>query len=178
MKLKTVVLLFSALISQTVTAQVEEVSPTDTRFNQASVKAVIDMAFHTQSERYTEFATLFNLCQKLPDNQQCGEKYEKKRSNYELAKANYNVLLMANEPQWSTLRMPPANYEELVSGLKTLGYLSDEQEKVEQAQTLEGLNQWLEFHDFETTDEIYFMHALLVRAEELSQQLYIERHPI
>lgn len=178
MKLKTVVPLFAALISQTVTAQVEEVSPTGTLFNQASIKAVIDMAFHTQSERYTEFATLFNLCQKLPDNPQCGEKYEKKRSSYELAKANYNVLLMANEPQWITLRMPPANYEELVSGLKTLGYLSDEQEKVEQAQTLEGLNQLLEFHNFAKTDEIYFMHALLVRAEELSQQLSVERHPV
>ncbi|PML54855.1 hypothetical protein [Vibrio lentus] len=178
MKLKTVALLATALISQTVTAQTNAVSPTDTLFNQASVKAVIDMAFNTKSERYTEFASLFNLCQKLPNNPQCGEKYELKRTNYEIAKANYDVLLMTNEPQFITLMMPPVNYEELVSGLKTLGYLSDEQEKVEQVQTLEGLNQWLEFHNFAKTDDIYFMHALLVRAEELSQQLYIERHPI
>lgn len=178
MKLKTIVLLVVALISQTVTAQTKAVSPTDTLFNQGSVKAVIDMAFQTKSERYTEFASLFNLCQKRPNNAQCDEKYELKRTNYEIAKANYDVLLMTNEPQFITLMMPPVNYEELVSGLKTLGYLSDKQEKVEQAQTLEGLNQWLEFHNFAKTDEIYFMHALLVRAEELSQQLSVERHPI
>jgi hypothetical protein len=60
MKLKTIVLLV-ALISQTVTAQTNAVSSTDTLFNQGSVKAVIDMAFNTKSERYTEFASLFNL---------------------------------------------------------------------------------------------------------------------
>ena len=178
MKLKTIVLLVVALISQTVTAQTKAVSPTDTLFNQGSVKAVIDMAFQTKSERYTEFASLFNLCQKRPNNAQCDEKYELKRTNYEIAKANYDVLLMTNEPQFITLMMPPVNYEELVSGLKTLGYLSDEPEKVEQAQTLDALNEWLVLHRFARTDEIYFMHALMVRAEELSQKLYIERHPV
>ncbi|NOJ02525.1 hypothetical protein F0236_02035 [Vibrio splendidus] len=177
MKLKTIVLLI-ALISQTVTAQTNAVSSTDTLFNQGSVKAVIDMAFNTKSERYTEFASLFNLCQKRPNNPQCGEKYKTKRTNYEVANANYNVLLMTNEPQFITLMMPPVNYEELVSALKTLGYMSDKQVKVDPAQTLEALNQWLEFHNFVETDEIYFMHALMVRAEELSQKLYIERHPV
>lgn len=177
MKLKTIVLLV-ALISQTVTAQTNAVSSTDTLFNQGSVKAVIDMAFNTKSERYTEFASLFNLCQKRPNNPQCGEKYKTKRTNYEVANANYNVLLMTNEPQFITLMMPPVNYEELVSALKTLGYMSDKQVKVDPAQTLEALNQWLEFHNFVETDEIYFMHALMVRAEELSQKLYIERHPV
>ena len=177
MKLKTIVLLV-ALISQTVTAQTNAVSSTDTLFNQGSVKAVIDMAFNTKSERYTVFASLFNLCQKRPNNPQCGEKYKTKRTNYEVANANYNVLLMTNEPQFITLMMPPVNYEELVSALKTLGYMSDKQVKVDPAQTLEALNQWLEFHNFVETDEIYFMHALMVRAEELSQKLYIERHPV
>lgn len=178
MKLRIVVLLATALISQTVTAQTNSLSPTDALFNQASVKAVIDMAFNTKSERYTEFASLFNLCQKRPSNPQCGEKYKAKRTNYEVANANYNVLLMTNEPQFITLMMPPVNYEELVSGLKTLGYLSDEPEKVEQAQTLDALNEWLVLHRFARTDEIYFMHALMVRAEELSQQLHTERHPV
>ena len=178
MKLKTVVLLVVALISQTVIAQTKAVSPTDTLFNQASVKVVIDMAFQTKSERYTEFATLFNLCQKRPSNPQCGEKYELKRTNYEIAKANYDVLLMTNEPQFITLMMPPINYDELVLALKTLGYLSGKQEKVDHAQTLDALNEWLVLHSFAKTEEIYFIHAQMVRAEELSQQLYIERHPI
>ncbi len=178
MKLKTAVLLAAALISQVVSAQNKAVSPTDTLFNQASVKAVIDMAFNTKSERYTEFASLFNLCQKRPNNPQCGEKYNTKRTNYEVANANYNVLLMTNEPQFITLMMPPINYEELVSGLKTLGYLSSEQEEVEHAQTLDALNEWLLLHSFAKTDEIYFMHALMVRAEELSQQLQIERDSV
>ncbi|MFA0233327.1 hypothetical protein AB4491_30695, partial [Vibrio sp. 10N.261.45.A7] len=109
MKLKTAVLLAAALFSQVAIAQVKEVLPTDTLFNQASIKAVIDMAFHTKSERYTEFATLFNLCQKLPKNPQCGEKYDAKRTNYEVAKANYDVMLMTNDPQFITLMMPPIN---------------------------------------------------------------------
>ncbi|MEZ9700157.1 hypothetical protein AB4455_08355 [Vibrio sp. 10N.261.46.E12] len=176
MKLKTAVLLAAALFSQVAIAQVKEVLPTDTLFNQASIKAVIDMAFHTKSERYTEFATLFNLCQKLPKNPQCGEKYDAKRTNYEVAKANYDVMLMTNDPQFITLMMPPINYEELVSGLKTLGYLSSELEEVEHAQTLDALNEWLLLHSFAKTDEIYFMHALMVRAEELSQQLQVERY--
>ncbi|MCF7485182.1 hypothetical protein [Vibrio sp. A2-1] len=177
MKLKTIVLLV-ALISQTVTAQTNAVSPTDTLFNQGSVKAVIDMAFNTKSERYTEFASLFNLCQKRPNNPQCGEKYKTKRTNYEVANANYNVLLMTNEPQFITLMMPPVNYEELVSGLQILGYLDCEQESVDLVQTLDALNEWLVLHRFAKTDEIYFMHALMVRAEELSQKLHTERYPV
>ena len=176
MKLKTVVLLIATLLSQTVTAQTKAVSPTDTLFNQASIQAVIDMAFHTKSERYTEFASLFNLCQKRPNNPQCGEKYNTKRTNYEVAKANHDVLLMTNDPQFLTLKMPLSNHQELVSALKTLGYLSSAQEKVEYAQTLDALNEWLVLHSFAKTDEIYFMHALMVRAEELSQQLQTERY--
>ncbi|CAH6832904.1 conserved exported hypothetical protein [Vibrio chagasii] len=178
MRFKTAALLTAALFSQAVSAQTEQPIPAEHLFNQASVGAVIDMAFDTKSQRYTEFATLFNLCQKLPDNPQCGEKYEKKRSNYELAKANYNVLLMANEAQFIDLMMPPSNYPELVSALKTLGYLSENETKAEHSLVLEALNEWLVLHSFAKTDEIYFMHALMVRAEELSQQLYIERHPI
>lgn len=178
MKLKTAVLLAVALISQAATAQVKEVLSTDTLFNQASVKAVIDMAFHTKSERYTEFATLFNLCQKLPQNSQCGEKYKAKRTSYEVAKANYDVLVMTNDPQFITLMMPPSNYDEVVTALKTLGYLKKNQGNVVYAQTLDALNQWLVLHNFSKTEDIYFMHALLVRAEELSQQLQIERQPV
>ncbi|MEZ9764847.1 hypothetical protein AB4278_18320 [Vibrio splendidus] len=173
MKLKTAVLLAAAFVSQTATAEVEK----DALFNQASVKAVVDMAFQTKSERYTEFATLFNLCQKLPNDPQCGEKYTAKRTSYEVAKANHDVLLMTNNPQFITFMMPQSNYDEVVTALKKLGYLNEMQEKVEYAQTLDALNEWLVLHDFVETDEIYLMHALMVRAEELSQQLNTERHP-
>ncbi|MEZ9722516.1 hypothetical protein AB4354_09220 [Vibrio splendidus] len=178
MKLKTAVLLVAAFISQTATAQTDEALSTDSLFNQTSVKAVIDMAFRTKSERYTEFATLFNLCQKLPKNPQCGEKYEAKRTSYEVAKANHDVLLMTNNPQFIALMMPPSNYDEVVTALKTLGYLKKNQGNVEYAQTLDALNQWLVLHNFSKTEDIYLMHALLVRAEELSQQLQIERHSV
>lgn len=176
MRFKTTALLTAALFSQAVSAQTEQSVTAEYLFNQVSVNAVIDMAFDTKSRKYTEFATLFNLCQKLPDDPQCGEKYEKKRSNYELAKANYNVLLMTNEAEFIDLMMPPSNYPELVSALKTLGYLSENQTKEDHSIVLEALNEWLVLHSFAKTDEIYFMHALMVRAEELSQQLQTERY--
>lgn len=176
MRFKTTALLTAALFTQTVSAQTEQSVTAEYLFNQVAVNAVIDMAFDTKSRQYTEFATLFNLCQKLPDDPQCGEKYEKKRSNYELAKANYNVLLMTNEAEFIDLMMPPSNYPELVSALKTLGYLSENQTKADHSIVLEALNEWLVLHSFAKTDEIYFMHALMVRAEELSQQLQTERY--
>ncbi len=171
MNLKSLTLLSLSLFTHAVHAHPEQPSHMEKLFNQEAVKAVIDVAFETKNVRYTEFATLFNLCQKVPDSEQCGEEYDAKRKNYEIAKANHDVLLMANHPEFIGLLMPPSNYPELTHALKVLGYLNPDLDDIKNDQVLSALNYWLKKHDFSETEQIYFMHALLVRTEELSMQL-------
>ncbi|MCK6263469.1 hypothetical protein KP803_09305 [Vibrio sp. ZSDE26] len=169
----SVVSIISLSIAPAALSQTSSDESVSTLFNQTSVDAVISVAYQTKSTRYSEFAQLFNLCQKHPVDERCGEEYKLKKSHYEIAKSNHGALVMVNTPEFRSLFMPPVNYPEFVGSLTALGYLSEEQEqeKLKQEQVLAALNQWLDLNGFDQTTEIYFMHALLVRAQELSQQL-------
>jgi hypothetical protein len=177
MKLKQTLLLSLALLTQVAHAQQDVAATIESLFARTSLDAMLEVASETKSERYTEFATLFNYCQKLPNDDKCGKEYNVKRENYEVAKANHDVLIMAQDPEFIGLLMPASNYPELVHALKALGYLSVESsaKNAKHEQVMVALNRWLEAHNFSKTEQIYFMHALLVRTEELSKQL-IEQH--
>ncbi|MGF1694117.1 hypothetical protein L4D20_13415 [Vibrio kyushuensis] len=175
-KLIAVLAMFTVSITPIASAETIDTNDIDRLFNQASVDAVISMAYQTKSARYTDFAQLFNLCQKRPQDERCGDEYKTKRTNYEVAKSNHGALVMVNTPEFQSLFMPEVNYPEFVGSLKALGYLDSDLEssktnQINQEQLLVALNRWLDSNGFEQTSEIYFMHALLVRAQELSQQL-------
>ncbi|MGF1755258.1 hypothetical protein L4C33_16895 [Vibrio makurazakiensis] len=164
------------LLASSVMASPNSEVEVDRLFKTESVDAVISMAFETKSSRYTEFAQLFNLCQKRPNDERCGDEYKGKRTRYEVAKSNYGALLMVNAPEFRTLPMPEVNHPEFVNSLKVLGYLKSDLDNVSKEQALFALNQWLVMNDFEMTSDVFLMHALLVRAQELSQLLEMERN--
>lgn len=141
-------------------------------FVEEEIQTMISVAYQTKSTRYANFATLFNLCQKQPEDARCGDEYTQKKSHYETANANHAVLTMVYGQEFKYLLMPEVNYPELVEALRNLGYLGNGIERdVNYSDTLAALNEWLMSHNMPKTDDIYFLHALLVRTEELSQLL-------
>ncbi|NOH98219.1 hypothetical protein [Vibrio sp. 99-70-13A1] len=151
-------------------------SDLDGLYNEEQVNAIISLAFETKSTRYTEFARLFNRCQKQPNHPDCGDSYTAKRTQYEIAKANHAVLQMVYKDEFKYLLMPEVNSPELVVSLQSLGYLNSRSgEDVSYEDTLTALNHWLSANRMRETRDIYLLHALLVRAEELSQRLLNEQ---
>ncbi|MGF1776995.1 hypothetical protein [Vibrio nomapromontoriensis] len=142
------------------------------RFPPHQVEKILALAFENKSIRYTSFATQFNFCQQKPKHSECGEPYQVKRSNYQIAKGNHDVLEQVYHQEMRALVMPEMAYPDLVTSLRELAYLERKpQADLLYKDTLHAVNDWLAIHDMPQTTEVYFLHALMIKAEALNQQI-------
>ncbi|PMH38845.1 hypothetical protein BCU70_13650 [Vibrio sp. 10N.286.49.C2] len=144
----------------------------DVLFPEKQVNSMIDLAFETKSVRYTSFATQFNFCQQKPTHPDCTDSYENKQRKYKSAKANHDVLKQVYHRHMTSLLMPEVAYPELVSSLQLLAYLeAGPDADILFDDTLNAVNEWLVMHDFPKTDDVYFLHSLMIEAEAMHQNL-------
>ncbi|MCG9626535.1 hypothetical protein L1D34_17025 [Vibrio mediterranei] len=161
-----------ALMSSGAVASVNKTENIETLFPAEQVEKMIDLAFENMSIRYTVFATQFNYCQQHPKHSDCGDSYQKKRTQYQIAKGNHDVLEQVFNQQMKTLVMPEMAYPTLVDSLRELAYLdSSANSDIRYIDTLHAVNEWLDMHEMPQTEHVYFLHALMIRTEALSQQI-------
>lgn len=162
------------LTASAVASSTLDVKQTDTySFSEPVVEHFIDVAFQYKATAYREFATLFNLCQKQPQHEKCGEGYQSLRTDYEQAKANHQVLIMAWEPEFRSLLLPSLGIAQMKKELSQLGYTADSTDLEEQDDLVE-LNKWLVAHEFAPTDRIYLLHGYLVSTDFLVKRSEIK----
>lgn len=141
-------------------------------FPPKQVEKMIDVAFENMSVRYTSFATQFNFCQQQPKHAECGEPYQEKRTQYQIAKGNHDVLEQVYSQQMRTLVMPEMAYPDLVDSLRDLAYLPQGPDAdTRYVDTLHAVNEWLSLHDMPNTEQVMFLHALMIKAEAINQQI-------
>ncbi len=144
----------------------------DDLFPAKPVEKMIAVAFENMSLRYTSFATQFNFCQQQPKHTDCGDSYDHKRSQYQIAKGNHDVMEQVYSQNMKALLMPEMAYVELVDSLRELAYLPVGPDvDTRYVDTLDAVNEWLILHDMPKTEQVMFLHALMIQAEALNQQI-------
>lgn len=144
----------------------------DALFPPKQVEKMIEVAFENMSVRYTSFATQFNFCQQQPKHNDCGKSYDHMRAQYQIAKGNHDVLEQVYSQNMKALLMPEMAYVELVDALRELAYLPvGPDADTRYVDTLNAVNEWLLIHDMPKTEQVMFLHALMIQAEALNQQI-------
>ena len=133
---------------------------------EAQVNALIKKAYNGYSKQYSEFAKLFNLCQKKPHDAECKGPYQDAQRNYKAAKALYDTLEVQSDIQFRYLPAPPMSLKPLDDNLRALGYLKTKPDVEPEFRTrLNALNAWAVKNGLPETNRIYLLHVQLVEAE-------------
>lgn len=137
------------------------------------VEPLINDSYALLSTAYTDFAKLFNVCQKTPNNPVCDDRYKVVASCFKKVESNNTVLKALTSDDMKPIHLPEFQLIELQKNLIKLGYMPEtiDVHELDRTGLQLGLDNWAHANDLPDADSIYLMHLMLVRSQVLAMDM-------
>lgn len=129
----------------------------------ASIDDMVAKSYQVMQTRYSDFAVLFNLCQKMPNDHRCGPEYNEAQSRYHQAKSIYDVLNVLVKEDMLDVQLPAGGKHDLYYMLEMLGYIDVTGDR--EADLRKGLNHWCQDKGIAESDELYLAHLMMAQTD-------------
>lgn len=143
---------------------------------QQTISEFKSLAYTTMARRYTQYSKLFNLCQQLPEDAACGERYDSAESEYLAVKSVHGVFSMLLEEGMTRLPLPEMAYREVSDALVDLGVMLKQNvaSTIDANALLADVQRWQRKLQLPASEYITMLDYVMIRTDAFASDIQVQ----